>query len=185
MTTLAVNKLETGEPIHCCGIHGRKQGDREQDWVPTEEPAITDSFILQRIGVFPILIGVIAALAVVGFYLGLLTLNSDWFYARMQFAEFRWWIIALSVGLGIQATLFTYMRKRLRGNKLTAATSGLAASGGMSTASMAACCAHYLVTVLPVLGVPFVTTAVSALERYQTVFFFITGISFGIPHRVI
>jgi len=131
----------------------------------------------QKIGLYPFLIGIVAALGVVGFYLGLLTLTSDWTNAKMQFIDYRWWIIALSIGLGLQVTLFLYMQKRLRGRKLKAAKSGLAASGGMSTASMAACCAHYLVPLMPALGLPFLSAAVAGIATYQTEIFMLGVVS--------
>ena len=121
----------------------------------------------QKVGPYPMLIGIGAALAVVGFYLGLLTLTSGWIGAKMQFIEYRWWIIALSLGLGTQVTLFSYMRKVIFGRNIKAAKSGLAASGGMSTASMAACCAHYLVPLMPALGLPFLSGAVAGIASYQ------------------
>ena len=130
----------------------------------------------------PYLVGLTAALGVVGFYLGLITLTADWYFARVQFSEYRWWILALSAGLGVQATLYTALRGRLAGRNNKAATSSLAASGGLSTAAMAACCAHYLVAFLPALGLPFLSAAVASLDQYQTYFFLVGVISnlFGI-----
>ena len=61
----------------------------------------------------PFLIGIAAALGIFGLYFGLLTLTSDWNNAKMQFAEDRWWIIALSAGLGIQAALFSFLPKQM------------------------------------------------------------------------
>jgi copper chaperone CopZ len=122
---------------------------------------------IQKIGPYPFLIGIGAALAVVGFYLGLLTLTSGWISAKMQFTEYRWWIFALSLGLGTQATLFSYVRKIIFGRNIKMAKSGLAASSGMSTASMAACCAHYLVPLMPALGLPFLSGAVAGIASYQ------------------
>ena len=58
----------------------------------------------------PYLFGVTAAAGIIGFYLGLLTLVSDWYNATSQFTQFWGWIIALAAGLGIQATLFTYIK---------------------------------------------------------------------------
>ena len=131
----------------------------------------TDTFCenaqTQKIGPYPFLIGIGAAIVVVGFYLGLQTLTSDWISAKMQFIEYRWWIIALSLGLGTQATLFSYMRKVIFGRNIKAAKSGLAASSGMSTVSMAACCAHYLVPLMPALGLPFLSGAVAGIASYQ------------------
>lgn len=138
---------------------------------------LDDKAQTQKLGPYPFFIGIAAALAVVGFYLGLQTLTSDWYNAKMQFIEYRWWIIALSLGLGTQVTLFALMRKKLYGRNITAAKSGLAASGGMSTASMAARCAHYLVPLMPTLGLPFLSGAVAGIARYQTELFMIGVLS--------
>jgi hypothetical protein len=104
------------------------------------------------------------------------TLTSDWYFARVQFSEYRWWIITLAIGLGIQVALFTLFRAHLRGKKKTAANSTMAASGGVSAVAMMACCSHYLATLIPLLGVTFLSaTAVASLEQYQ-VYFFLAGI---------
>jgi len=136
----------------------------------------------QTFNVKPYLFGVTAAADVIGFYLGLLTLVSGWHNAASQFVQYWGWIIALATGLGIQATLFTYIKDQLKEKKITAAKSSLAASGGISTASMAACCAHYLVAFLPAFGLPFFSAAAAVLAEYQIEFFFLGVISnlFGI-----
>ncbi|MFA5180539.1 MAG: YHS domain-containing protein [Syntrophales bacterium] len=133
-------------------------------------------------GPYPFIIGIAAALGVVGFYFSLLTLTSDWNNAKMLFGEYRWWIIALSLGLGIQAALFSYLRRQLRLAHMRGAKTSLAASGGVSTAAMAACCAHYLVPLVPALGLPFLSATVAGIAEYQSVFFFLGVLSnlFGI-----
>ena len=126
---------------------------------------------------YPYVKGVLAAFCIIGFYLGLLTLTSDWYFAKVQFEDYLVWILLLASGLGIQVILYSFLRLHMRQAQISGAGKSLAASGGISTAGMAACCAHYLVTVLPVLGIPFVSTAIASLERYQTVFFFIGVLS--------
>jgi copper chaperone CopZ len=122
------------------------------------------------------LLGVLASFGIVGIYLGMNTLTSDWYFARVQFIEYRWWIISLAIGLGIQVALYTLFRAHLRGRKKTAANSTMAASGGVSAVAMMACCSHYLATLIPLLGVSFLSaTAVASLEQYQ-VYFFLAGI---------
>jgi hypothetical protein len=120
----------------------------------------------------PYLTGVGAASGLIVFYLAIMTLTADWFYARIQFEEFKWWIIALSIGVGVQAALFTILKRGLRQKEKKAARSALAASGGVSTASMAACCLHHLTDVIPVLGFPLLAVA---LQKYQ-VYFFLLGV---------
>lgn len=123
----------------------------------------------------PYLIGVAAALGVVGFYLGLLTLTSGWDNARFEFTEYKFWILALSVGLGVQATLFSLYRRWHSGGSIKAAKCSMAASGGMSATAMAACCAHYLAVILPVIGLPFLSAAAASLALYQK-YFFMAGV---------
>ena len=124
------------------------------------------------------LFGAASALAIIGTYLGMNTLTSDWYFARVQFIEYRWWIISLAIGLGVQVTLFTFFRAGMRGHRLKGVKSSLAASGSVSTTAMMACCSHYLAAVVPVLGIPFLSaSAVSALAEYQ-VYFFLAGVIF-------
>jgi copper chaperone CopZ len=124
----------------------------------------------------PYLIGTAAALAVVGFYLGLLTLTSDWHNARSEFGKYSLWILALATGLGLQATLFLLFRAwHSDGGTMKGAKCSLATSGGMTTTAMAACCSHYLALVLPVLGLPFLSTAAAGLADYQ-IYFFLAGV---------
>lgn len=120
---------------------------------------------------------VAAALGVIGFYLGLITLTSDWSNAAYQFSEFGGWVIALALGLGVQVGLFTHMRAVMAGARLKGAASGMAASGGVSGVAMALCCSHYLAAILPAIGLPFFSGAVAGLVEYQTVFFVIGVIS--------
>ncbi len=122
----------------------------------------------------PYLIGVLAAAGVIGFYLGLQTLTSGWSSARMQFDAYRWWILALSAGLGIQATLFSLFRRRV-GHTGKKEKCTMAASGSMSGTAMAACCAHYLVPILPLIGLPFLSSAAASLAQHQT-YFFLAGV---------
>jgi hypothetical protein len=105
--------------------------------------------------------GLVAASALLGFYLGLITLAQGWTHALDQLAEDRWFIGAITVGFGTQVGLFSY----LRGLRARAAMGGLAASTGTSTTAMLACCAHHLAEVLPVLGL---SGAAIVLDLYKT-----------------
>jgi len=184
------NTVETEKLKSAINAVGYTATERKLD-VENNTNKIYDHAIIQKVGTYPFFIGIAAALGVVVFYLGLLTLTSDWYNAKMQFNEYRWWIFALSLGLGTQATLFTFMRKKIFGGNIKAAKSGLAASGGMSTASMAACCGHYLVPLMPALGLPFLSGAVAGIARYQTELFMLgvlsnlfgLGVMFRIMHK--
>ncbi len=96
----------------------------------------------------PLAFGLLAALALLGVYLGLITLAQGWSHATQQLAEDRWFVGAIVAGFGTQVGLFSY----LRALRSRAAVGGLSASTGMSTTAMVACCAHHLADVVPVLG---------------------------------
>ena len=123
--------------------------------------------------------GVFTAALAAAFYPGLIALTSGWYNAKMQFFDYRWWLAALTAGLGVQVALYAALRKRLSGNQLRGANTSVAASGGMSTAAMAVCCSHYLAVLLPLMGLPFLAAAAASLERYQTEFF-AAGVFFNI-----
>jgi hypothetical protein len=124
--------------------------------------------------IYPFLVGAGACFGLIAFYLGIMTLTADWYYAGIQFEEYRWWIIGLSLGLGIQSTLFTLLRRGLKGAEKKTARSTLAASGGISTGSMVVCCLHHLTDIVPFLGFPILAVT---LQRYQTLFFLLGVLS--------
>lgn len=122
-------------------------------------------------------IGTSAALGIIGFYLGLITLTSDWYNAKAQFGDYRWYVLALAVGLGLQVGLFVHLRAFLARARITGATSSVAASGGITTLSMALCCSHYVAVILPAIGLPFLSTAAAGLAEYQVQFFMLGVVS--------
>jgi hypothetical protein len=105
--------------------------------------------------------GVLAALALVAFYLGIVTLAQGWGHAVQQLGDDLPFVGAIVAGFGIQVGLFTY----LRGMHVHAAAGGVATSTGTSTAAMLACCAHHLTDVLPIVGL---SGAAVFLNVYKT-----------------
>lgn len=97
----------------------------------------------------PLAAGLLAALGLLAFYLGVITLAQGWPHALQQLAEDRWFVGAIAVGFGTQVGLFAY----LRGLHARLTSGGVAASTGTSTAAMLACCAHHLTEVVPLLGI--------------------------------
>jgi Cu+-exporting ATPase len=110
--------------------------------------------------------GTIATLGILGAYFAALTLISGSAFAFSQFGEFRFFIVSLALGFGIQAGLYGYLKAALREHKAPGAA--LAVTGATSTVAMVSCCAHYLVNILPVLGAAGIATFAAA---YQTEFF--------------
>ncbi len=118
-----------------------------------------------------IIIGSGAAALLIIIYLGIITLAQDWTHALEQTAELWYWVLALAGGFGIQAGLFSFVRQSIR-ERRAATTGSVAASGGISAGSMAACCAHHLSDILPLLGLSGVAIF---LTQYQ-LFFIVVGV---------
>jgi len=101
--------------------------------------------------------GILAALLLLSVYFLVLTVVSGWDFANDQFLAFWYFILALALGFGIQATIYVYLRERA-----SASPKGvMAASGTASAAAMVSCCAHYLSNIPPVLGVSGVISIIS------------------------
>ncbi len=81
----------------------------------------------------------------------------------------RWIVLPIIVGFGAQAALYTILKKRLYLPVGTIGPSGvlMGAGGTTSAVAMAACCAHHVTDVLPVLGL---TAAATFLAEYRTPF---------------
>ena len=109
------------------------------------------------------LIGAGAAVLLLAVYLGIITLAQGWTHALEQTADRGYWVAALAAGFGVQAGLFSFIRQGIRQRR--AATGSVAVSGGVSAGSMAACCAHHLSDILPLLGL---SGAAIFLTTYQT-----------------
>lgn len=112
-----------------------------------------------------VVVGLLAALALLGLYLGLIALAQGWSHAFDQFALDRRYVLAIMTGFGTQVALFGYLRALRARAHTHAAAGGMAASTGTSTAAMLACCAHHVADVLPVLGL---SGAALFLNDYKT-----------------
>lgn len=121
----------------------------------------------------PVLFGVAAFLFMLTVYFGSVGLISGFDFTLEQFARFGYFIVALALGFGIQIGLYTYL-KNLVGQH-GASKKMVAVSGTTSTAAMVSCCAHYLVNILPILGV---TGFVTVVAQYQVELFWF-GLAFN------
>jgi uncharacterized membrane protein YiaA len=119
-----------------------------------------------RISLRPIVYGVLGALGLIAFYLGLITLAQGWSHATEQLAEDRFFIAVLVAGFGTQVGMFTYLRTV----HARATSGGVAASTGTSATAMLACCVHHLADLLPVVGL---SGAAIFLNAYKTPFLWI------------
>ncbi len=104
--------------------------------------------------------GIIASMALASVYFAILTAVQSFSHAIQQFTTIWYFMIPLIAGFGIQVGLYSYIRHSMR-----ASVASVAASGGVSTGSMIACCAHHLTDVLPLIGF---SAAALFLTKYQT-----------------
>jgi hypothetical protein len=109
--------------------------------------------------------GLAAGLAMLGVYFGVLWAANSLDHALSELAALWMWMMPIVVGFAFQVGLFAYARGAARGTHAHAG--GVVASGGLSTASMVACCAHHVTDVLPFVGL---AGASMFLAQYQTVF---------------
>lgn len=117
--------------------------------------------------------GVSAGLGILAFYMLVLTLFQGFSFATSEFARLWYWIVPLATGFGIQIGLYTSILHSARLN------AEIAASGGVSGGSMIACCSHFALNMIPLLGFAGLATF---LMTYQKWFFSIGIMSnvFGI-----
>ncbi len=118
-----------------------------------------------------------------GIYFGIVSWAESPQHALDLFWQDRWIVVPIILGFGIQVALYTILKKRLYLAVPSLGPSGslTGAAGTTSITAMAACCAHHVADVLPILGL---TAAAAFLARYRLAFMFIslgttlTGIGF-------
>ena len=127
----------------------------------------------------PILYGTLASTILLGVYFSVLSLVSGWGYAQSQFADYWYFVISLTVGFGIQIGLYQYIKSLVHEGRGLGKVVGV--SGTTSTAAMISCCVHYLVNLVPILGV---TGLVTFVAQYQVELFWVGLVSnlFGIGY---
>lgn len=102
-------------------------------------------------------------------YFGLVFWAEGYEHAVSLFQEDLWFVLPIILGFGIQAALYTILKKRLFAPAHTTGHGGklMGASGGTSTVAMVACCVHHVTDVLPILGL---TVAATFLAQYRILF---------------
>ncbi|MBI2656117.1 hypothetical protein HYX03_00070 [Candidatus Woesearchaeota archaeon] len=109
------------------------------------------------------LIGLSASGLLLGFYLVVASLLGGFSFAIDNFVKLWYWMIPLIVGFGVQIGMFFYVKEEMHKK----ATAQAAASAGVSTTSMIACCAHHIADIAPFLGI---TALGLFLTKYQSTF---------------
>ncbi len=119
-------------------------------------------------------IGLLAATTLFTLYALAVTTVSGWAFAEQQFGTTWYFVLSLAVGFGIQVGLYAYLRQSI--TQMHAGGKVVAVSGTTSTAAMLACCAHYLASIAPLLGI---AGAISIIAQYQQQLFWV-GILFNL-----
>ena len=121
-----------------------------------------------------IVIGAVGMILLAGIYwLILFLVSGDLNHPWAQFMLFKYWMSALILGFGIQVGLYWFVRSGLHLYGSVTKTA-VAAGATTSTVSMAACCAHHIFDILPLLGF---SAFALFLSEYQTHFFALGVIS--------
>ncbi len=117
----------------------------------------------------PVVVGLAGALLLTGLYFGIVSWAESPQHAVQLFWEDRWIVFPIILGFGVQAGLYTILKKRLFMPVDTTGPSAhlMGAGGTTSTVAMVACCAHHVTDVLPILGL---TAAATFLAQYRIAF---------------
>ena len=117
----------------------------------------------------PVAVGMMGAALLTGLYFGIVSWAESPGHAVELFWEDRWIVFPIILGFGVQAGLYTILKKRLFVPVASTGPSGpmMGAGGTTSTIAMVACCAHHVADVLPILGL---TAAATFLAQYRIAF---------------
>ena len=115
-----------------------------------------------------IVAGLIGGAALLGVYLGIISLAQGVDHAFEQLATDALFVGLIAAGFGIQITLFAELRTLDRRHRASAAVT--AVGTGTSAAAMLACCAHHVVDLLPLVGL---SAAAVFLDAYKTPLFLV------------
>ena len=118
--------------------------------------------------------GILAGLVILAFYISVLTIFQSYGFALSEFKRLWLWLVPLAIGFGTQIGLYSSIKHDAALNR------GIATSGTISGGSMLACCSHYLLSIIPVIGITGLSAFTSFLMTYQKAFF-----SIGIASSVI
>jgi len=117
----------------------------------------------------PIGAGLAGSVFLTGLYLDLVSWAESFQHAIEFFWQDRWIVLPIILGFGVQVALYVILKKRLFMPVASIGPTGVmtGASGATSTIAMAACCAHHVTDVLPILGL---TAVATFLAEYRTAF---------------
>ena len=125
--------------------------------------------LLKRRFLLPLGVGLAGAIFLTALYFGIMSWAEGTQNAAKAFWQDRWIVIPIILGFGVQASLYTMIRKKLLSPVTDPGPSGalMGAGGTTSTVAMVACCAHHVTDLLPILGL---TAATTFLTQYRLAF---------------
>jgi len=128
--------------------------------------------------------GVLSGLGILVFYLTIVTIFQSYGFAIYEFKRLWVWLVPLAIGFGTQIGLYSSIKYD------STIKTGVSTSGTISGGSMLACCSHYLLTMIPIIGITGLSTLTLFLMTYQKAFFSIgiassaLGIALMIRHKI-
>lgn len=127
--------------------------------------------------------GLLSGAGILAIYILILTIFQSYGFALYEFKRLWVWLVPLSTGFGTQIGLYHSIK-----HDATIKT-GVSTSGTISGGSMLVCCSHYLLTMIPLIGITGLSTLTLFLMAYQKAFFSIgiassiLGITLMIRHK--
>ena len=127
--------------------------------------------------------GILAGAGILAIYMSVLTIFQSYGFALYEFKRLWMWLVPLAIGFGAQIGIYSSI---IHDATIKA---GAATSGTISGGSMLACCSHYLLSIIPLIGITGLTTFTSFLMTYQKAFFSIgiassiLGIALMLNHK--
>lgn len=116
----------------------------------------------------PAVRGFIAAAILAGLYVGVVSGISGWQSMVGQLRQYWYFLLFLWFGFGFQVGLYTSLRRLVSAHR--SSRSLVAATGTSTTTAMLACCTHYLVGILPILGT---SGVIAFVGQYQAEMFWV------------
>lgn len=127
-----------------------------------------------------ILYGILAGLGLLVFYLGIVSIFQGIEFALLNLRSLWYLIFPLAIGFGTQIGLYASI-------KHTAALTGtVAGTGGVSAGSMVACCSHFIIGAIPIIGLSGIAVFLAAYQKEFLVIGILSniiGISIMINHK--
>ena len=120
--------------------------------------------------------GFVAVAALLLVYVIVATAISGFAFASNQFISYWYFFVSLAAGFGIQIGLYLYLKELVKNSSMQMGRGAVVTTGTTSTLAMLSCCAHYLVNIVPILGMTGLATLVA---QYQVKIFWV-GIMFNL-----